>query len=55
LPVNVEHQVGLRDVQRLEAAIDEDPLAVEHRPHRAVTDEHAGRQGIEKRKSGHQH
>ena len=40
LAVHVDNQLGLRLVQRLEAAVDEDALAVQHRAHGAVTDEH---------------
>ena len=32
-------EVGLGQVQRVEAAVDEDALRVQHRPHRAVADE----------------
>ena len=39
--VHVGDEVGLREVQLVEAAIEEDALGVEHRPHRAVADEHA--------------
>ena len=37
--VHLGHEIGLRDVQRVEAFVDEDALRIEHRPHRAVTDE----------------
>ena len=33
------NQVGLREIQRLEAAVDEHALPVQHRPHRAVAHE----------------
>jgi hypothetical protein len=40
-PVHARHQIRLRDVQRVEALVDEDAAGVEHRAHRAVGDEHA--------------
>ena len=40
LAVHVDDQLGLRLVERLEAAVDEDALAVQHRAHGAVADEH---------------
>ena len=40
LAVHVDDQIGLRLVERLEAAIDEDALRVQHGAHGAVADEH---------------
>ena len=40
-------QIGLGDVQRVEALVDEDALRIEHRPHRAVTDEDAIVEGFD--------
>ena len=37
--VHLGHQIRLRDVQGVEALVDEDALRVQHRPHRAVADE----------------
>ena len=39
--VNLGHQVRLREVQRLEAAVHEHALRVQHRAHGAVAHEHA--------------
>ena len=41
LAVHVGDEVRLREVQLVEAAIEEDAPRVEHRAHRAVADEHA--------------
>jgi hypothetical protein len=41
-------QIRLGDVQRVEALVDEDALRIEHRPHRAVTDEDALIQRVHK-------
>jgi hypothetical protein len=41
LAVHLGDQVGLRQVEFVETAIEKDALAIEHRPHRAVTDQHA--------------
>src|SRR4029077_7079848 len=41
LLVDFGDQVRLRDVERVEALVDEDALGIEHRAHRAVADEHA--------------
>ena len=41
LVVDLLHQVRPRQVQRVEALVDEHALRVEHRPHRAVADEDA--------------
>ena len=38
--MDVGHQLGARDVERIEALIDEDALRVQHRAHRAVADQH---------------
>ena len=54
LAVHAGHQVGLRQVQRFEAAVDEDAPPVQHRAHRAVADEDARAQGVEEGKPGHQ-
>jgi hypothetical protein len=40
LAVHVHDQVRLRLIERLEAAIDEDALRVQHGAHGAVADEH---------------
>src|SRR5919202_1401170 len=34
-------EIGLRDVERVEALVDEHAFRVQHRAHRAVADEHA--------------
>ena len=47
--MDLRHRVGRHDVQRVEAAVDEHALRVEHRPHRAVADEHAFIESREKR------
>ena len=39
--VDLGDEIGLREVQLVEGAIEEDALGVEHRAHRAVADEHA--------------
>ena len=39
--VHLGDQIRLRQVQRVEALVDEDALRVQHRPHRAVADQHA--------------
>ena len=39
--VHLGDQIRLREVQRVEALVDEDALRIEHRPHRAVADEDA--------------
>ena len=39
--VDLCHQVGLRQVQLVERSVHEDAARVQHRPHRAVADEHA--------------
>jgi len=39
--MHVRHDVGLRQVQRVEAPVDEDALPVQHRPHRPVTHQDA--------------
>ncbi len=49
--MDVGDQGRLREIERLEAAVDEDALAVQHRAHRAVTHEHAGLQGVEEGKT----
>ena len=41
LLVHLCHQIGLRDVQRVEALVDEHALRIQHRAHGAVADEHA--------------
>ena len=41
LLMHAGNEVRLRDVQRVEALVDEYTLRVEHRPHRAVAHEHA--------------
>ena len=46
VPVNVRDELRLRQVERIEALVDEDPLRVQHRPHRAVADEHAIVEGL---------
>src|SRR5262249_50809549 len=48
LLVDLRDEVRLREVQRVEALVDEDALRVEHRPHRAVADQHAFVDGVEK-------
>src|SRR4029453_346862 len=40
LAVHVHDQLGLRLIERLEAAIDEDALRVQHGAHGAIADEH---------------
>ena len=40
LLMDVGHQLGPRDVERIEALIDEDALRVQHRAHRAVADQY---------------
>ncbi len=47
LRVHLGDQIRLREVQLVEAAVEEDALGVQHRPHRAVTDEHALFEGVE--------
>ena len=37
--VDLDDEVGLGEIQRVEAAVDEDALRVQHRAHRAVADE----------------
>ncbi len=39
--MEVGDEVGLREVQLVEAAIEEDALGIEHRPRRTVGDQHA--------------
>ena len=46
--VHAAHQIGVGEVQRLEAAIDEDALRVQLRAHRAVAHQHALFDGFEK-------
>src|SRR5262249_55167967 len=45
--VNLGDRIGGGDVQRVEAAVDEDALGVQHRAHRAVADEHAFVEGFQ--------
>src|SRR5262249_31977474 len=47
--MDVGHEPRLREVQLVEAVVEKNPARVEHRPPRAVTDEHARIQGREKR------
>ena len=42
-------EIRLREVQRVEALVDEDALRVEHRPHRAVAHEDPLVESIQKR------
>ncbi len=42
-------QIRLRQVQRVEALVDEDALRVQHRPHRAIANEYPFRECVEKR------
>jgi hypothetical protein len=44
--VHALDELGLRQVHRVEALVDEHPTRIQHRPHRAVADEHALFQGI---------
>ena len=46
--VHLGDRLGSVEVQRIEAAVDEDALRIEHRPHRAVADEHTLVDGFEK-------
>ena len=50
IAVNIHHQVGLRLVERLEAAVDEHTLRVQHRAHGAVAHKHTiiqrGKEGL---------
>ena len=39
--VDLGDEIGLRQVQLVERAVEEDAARVQHRPHRAVADEHA--------------
>ena len=48
--VHVGYAGGIGEVERVEAAIDEDTLRVEQRAHRAVADQHAGVEGGEERR-----
>ncbi len=48
LAVYLAHEVGLRGVERLEAAVDEHTPAVQLGAHRAVADEHTRGEGVEK-------
>ena len=50
--VDFRHGVGRHDVDRIEAAVDEDALCVQHRPHRAIADEHTIVEGFKKRLHG---
>ena len=50
LLVHLGDEIRLREVQRVEALVDEDALRVQHRPHRAVADEHALVERFEKRR-----
>ena len=50
--VDFRHGVGRHDVQRIEAAVDEDALCIQHRPHSAVADEHTIVEGFKKRLHG---
>ena len=50
--MNFKHQVWLRKVELVEAAIEENAFPVQHRPHRAVTDEHALFDGVKKWDAG---
>ena len=47
LAMHVAHHVGIAQAERLETAVDEHALAIQHGPHRAVADEHAVGQGGE--------
>ena len=49
LLVHFSDQVRLRQVQRVEALVDEDALRIEHRPHRAVAHEDPLVERVEKR------
>ena len=42
-------QIRLRDVERVEALVDEHALRVQHRAHRAVADEHALSESVQER------
>ena len=46
-------EVRLRQVQLVERAVEEDALRVEHRPHRAVADEHTAGQRFGECRCGH--
>ena len=45
--MDADHQVGLRQVQVLECAIEEDTPGVQLGAHRAVADQHPSAQGVE--------
>ena len=51
--VDLGDEIRLRQVQLVERPVQEDPLRVQHRPHRAVADEHAPVQLFEKRGPEH--
>ena len=50
--VDAAHEGGVREVQLVEASIEEDALVVEHRPHGTVADDHALAHALEKRLRG---
>ncbi len=50
--VDLEDQLGTRDIQLLEASTVENAALVKLRPHRAIDDEGSGKDGIEKRAFG---
>ncbi|MCK7523825.1 MAG: hypothetical protein MZV64_42485 [Ignavibacteriales bacterium] len=51
--MHLRHDRRLRQVQPVEAAVDEDALGVQQRPHRAVADQHAFVDGVEEGSQGH--
>lgn len=52
LTVHAGDQVRLAEVQRVEGAVDEDALGIEHRAHRAVADKHPLIERFKKRTQG---
>ena len=46
--MDLTDQVGVRQIQLVEAFVDEDALRIEHGPHRAVADEDALIESVEK-------
>jgi hypothetical protein len=50
LAVHAAHELGIRQVQRVEGFVDEDAPGVEHRAHGAVAHEHPRRKRIDERR-----
>ena len=46
--MHVGHEIGLRQIQFVEAAVEKNAAGIQHRAHRAVTNEHATVKRFEK-------